>query len=155
MKRHNLDMEQLERSMRNLLRVWVGMLLIAIVVLLCLIRAEETLAVTKKPAVCQVWSEDGAWVYDTYKVTYMLRENDMTKMIRHHKATFKKGKTMKVYATKEGMAKIKYHGRTAWISSKLIDVKKAGWIKLEGKWKKVKPGFDFLAYIKWGDEQND
>lgn len=148
MEKHNLDMEQLERSFRNLLRVWVGLLLIAIVVLLCLIRAEETLAVTKKPAVCKVLGEDEVWVYDTYDLGTGPAD-------AHHIATFKPGRRMKVYATKTGMAKIKLHGKTAWIGTRMLDVIKPGWIKIEGKWKKVKPGFDFIAYIKWGDEQND
>lgn len=148
MEKHNLDMEQYERAFRNLLKVWIGLLVVAIAVLVCLIGAEEAKADTRKPAVCQVWSEDGAWVYDTCKITVENFE-------KHHVAMFKQGRKMKVYATKNGWAKIKHKGKTAWISSKVLDVKKAGWVKLEGHWRKVKPGFDFYAYFRLDDEQND
>lgn len=145
MKKHNLDIDQLEKGTRHLLHAWLLLLCAAIILLAFLIKTETAQASVKKPAVCKVWSEDGAWVYDTYRI-------NVENFEKHHVATFRKGRSMKVYSTRNGMAKIKLHGKTAWISSKLLDVKKAGWIKLEGKWKKVKPGFDFLAYIKWGEE---
>lgn len=145
MKKHNLDIDQLEKGTRHLLHAWLLLLCAAIILMAFLIKTETAQASVKKPATCKVLGEDKVWVYDTYDL-------GTGSAAAHHIATFKPGRKMKVYATKNGMAKIKLHGRTAWIGTRMLDVTKKGWIKLEGKWKLVKPGFDFLAYIKWGEE---
>lgn len=125
-----------------ILGVILGVILVVILGV-DLYRTDYAHAATRKPAVCRIWSEDGVWAYDTHDITI----DDFEK---HHVRSFKQGKTFKVKTVKNGFAKVKYKGKVLWISASLLEVKTAGWIKLEGKWKKVKPGFDFWEYYRYG-----
>ena len=119
---------------------------VAIVLIVAVVASIGAPAYAKKRtyAVCLVAVEDALWVYDTYKVS---AEN----FEKHHVGSMNPGKKFKVYETKNGMGRIKYKGKRAWVSTKNLEVVKKGYVKVEGKWKKVKPGFSFWLYIKFGE----
>lgn len=134
------DCEYWEREEKQMKR-YVALLLVVVLVLSAGVPAN---AKTRKYATCSVAVEDGIWIYDTYKI-------NVDSFEKHHIGEYKEGKRFKVYETKEGMARIKYKGKRAWIPTKNIEVVKNGWVKIEGKWKKVKKGFSFWMYIKYGE----
>lgn len=133
-----------ERYAEIMLKVFVVLLVAASAVLFGIIESEYAEAKTRVYATCEVAIEDPVWIYDTHKITVENFE-------QHHVGEYYDGKKFKVYQTRNGMGRIKFHGKKAWIGTKNIKVIKKGWIKIEGKWKLVKPGFDFWSYIMHGE----
>lgn len=133
----------MEKYAERMLKFFAGFMLIASIIMYGILCAET--AEAKTYAKCEVVTEDPVWIYDTYKINVENFES-------HHVGSYKLGKRFKVYETKKGFGRIKYKGKKAWIPTKNLEVISAGYIKIEGKWKRVKPGFDFWLYIKYGEE---
>ncbi len=134
----------MNKGIRFTVGVYTCFVAIASLVLFCLVSAETAEAKTRTYAKCQVAVEDSLWVYDTYKIGVDDFES-------HHVGNMKHGKKFRVLETKNGMARIKFNGKKAWIGTKNIEVVKAGYVKIEGKWKRIKPGFSFWLFIKFGE----
>lgn len=91
-------------------------------------------------AKCEVDVEDPVWIYSSCKPSY-----------DNHIGEYSMGKKFTVYETRNGMARIKFNGKNAWIGTKNLEVVKSGYVKIEGKWKRIKPGFSFWLFIKFGE----